>query len=137
MARKEDAEGQITPVSALGCRALAGQLHRFTTIGESRGGGLWKQNVSVSQVMNNDNNNTEAYRAAFAEASLELKELFGKIEQLNMRKERIQQVVKVLGKKIGATEATPVLQVKRKTHLPGLTVTTRLTAIKTKTETEK
>ncbi len=33
-------------------------------------------------------------RAAFTEASLELNELYGKIEQLNMRKERIQQVVK-------------------------------------------
>lgn len=87
--------------------------------------------------MNNDDNNTEAYRAAFAEASLELRQLFGKIEQLNMRKERIEQVVKVLGKKIGATEAEPILQVKRKTHLPGLTVMTRLTAIQTKTEAEK
>ncbi len=91
----------------------------------------------VSKVMNNDDNNTEAYRAAFTEASLELKELFGKIEQLNMRKERIEQVVKVLGKKIGVTDATPVLQVKRKTHLPGLTVMTRLTAIQAKTEAGK
>ncbi len=87
--------------------------------------------------MSDDNNNTEAYRAAFTEASIELKELFGKIEQLNMRKERIEQVVKVLGKKIGVTEATPIFQVKRKTHLPGLMVMTRLTAIQTKTEAEK
>lgn len=87
--------------------------------------------------MSNDDNNTEAYRAAFTEASDELKELFGKIEKLNMRKERIQQVVTVLGKKIGITEATPVLQVKHKTHLPGLTLITRLTAIQTRIDAQK
>lgn len=84
-----------------------------------------------------DNENTEAYRAAFAEASLELKELFGKIEQLNMRKDRIEQVVKVLGEKIGASEVVPTFKVRKKTHLPGLTVVTRLTVFQDKTEAEK
>jgi uncharacterized protein YydD (DUF2326 family) len=82
------------------------------------------------QMMNN-NDNTEAYRAAFDEASLELKELFGKIEQLNVRKSHIERVVQVLGRKIGVAETIETHQVRRKTHLPGLTVVTRLTAIKT------
>jgi hypothetical protein len=83
------------------------------------------------------NENNEMYEAAFAEASLELNELFGKIEQLNMRKERIEQVVKVLGRKIGATEVMPTVQVRKKTHLPSLTVVTRLTVYQNKTEAEK
>ena len=57
-----------------------------------------------------NNENKEMYEAAFAEASLELKNLFGKIEQLNMRKDRIEQVVKVLGRKIGAAEVVPTSQ---------------------------
>ncbi len=81
-----------------------------------------------------DNENTEMSRAAFAEASLELKNLFGKIEKLNMRKDRIEQVVKVLGRKIGAAEVVPTLKVRQKTHLPGLTVVTRLTVFENKPE---
>lgn len=79
----------------------------------------------------------EAYRAAFTEASLELKELFGKIEELTMRKDRIEQVVKVLGQKIGANAVVPAMKVRRKTHLPGLTVVTRLTVYEKKHEAGK
>ena len=79
----------------------------------------------------------ETFRAAFAEASLELKQLFGKIEELNMRKERIEQVVKVLGRKIGAAEVVPSFKVRRKSHLPGLTVVTRLTVFEKKAEADK
>ena len=111
---------------------MAGQLYADTTIGESRIDGVEHQNVCVRQVM--DHESEEAYRAAFAEASLELNELFGRIEELNMRKDRIEQVVKVLGRKIGATEVVPSLRVRRKTHLPGLTVVTRLTAFERKEE---
>ena len=84
-----------------------------------------------------NNENAEPYRAAFDEASLELKELFGKIEQLNVRKDRVEQVVKVLGRKIGITEPVATHRVRRKTHLPGLTVVTRLTAFQSKEEAEK
>ncbi|HEX3891997.1 MAG TPA: hypothetical protein VHW46_05450 [Terracidiphilus sp.] len=80
------------------------------------------------------NDNTEAYRAAFDEASTELKELFGKIEQLNVRKDRVEQVVTVLGRKIGIPQPVASHRVRLKTHLPGLTVVTRLTAIQGKKE---
>jgi len=83
------------------------------------------------------NEDPQVYRDAFAEASLELKELFGKIEQLNMRKEQIEQVVKVLGRRIGAAEVVPSFKVRKKTHLPGLTVVTRLTVFEKKEEAGK
>jgi len=83
------------------------------------------------------NEDSQVYRDAFAEASLELKELFGKIEQLNMRKEQIEQVVKVLGRRIGAAEVVPSFKVRKKTHLPGLTVVTRLTVFEKKEEAGK
>jgi hypothetical protein len=79
--------------------------------------------------MNNDINNKEAYRAAFAEASEELKQIFGKIEQLHLRKLRVEKAVEVLGRKIGSDRPTPVYKTQRKTHLPGLTVMTRLTVV--------
>lgn len=79
----------------------------------------------------------EAYRAAFDEASLELKQIFGRIEQLRMRKARIEKVMQVLGRKIGVVEAVTPVEVRRKTHLKGLTVVTRLTAIPAVQETEQ
>jgi hypothetical protein len=75
------------------------------------------------------NKTKEAYRAAFDEASLELKQIFGRIEQLRMRKTRIEKVVEVLGRKIGAVETPAPVEVRCKTHRTGLTVVTRLTAI--------
>ena len=76
--------------------------------------------------MNNDMNHQEAYRAAFAEASEELKQIFGKIEQLHLRRIRVEKAVEVLGRKIGSDQPVPVYKTQRKTHLPGLTVMTRL-----------
>jgi hypothetical protein len=87
------------------------------------------QTVCVGQIMNNDTNNKEAYRAAFTEASEELKEIFGKIEQLHLRKLRVEKAVEVLGRKIGSERPAPVYKIQRKTHLPGLTVMTRLTVV--------
>jgi hypothetical protein len=90
--------------------------------------------MCVGQIMNNDINNTEinnkeAYRAAFAEASEELKEIFGKIEQLHLRRIRVEKAVEVLGRKIGSDRPTPVYKIQRKTHFPGLTVMTRLSVV--------
>ena len=82
-------------------------------------------------------NTKEAYRAAFDEASLELKQIFGRIEQLRMRKTRIEKVVEVLGRKIGGVETSAPVEVRCKTHLAGLTVVTRLTAIPAVPEAEK
>jgi len=78
--------------------------------------------------MNNDVK--EAYRAAYAEAALELKEIFGKIEELHQRRTRIEKVVEVLGQKIISEQSEPVHQVRLKTQLKGLTIATRLTALK-------
>jgi hypothetical protein len=77
------------------------------------------------------NENKEAYRAAYAEAALELKEIFGKIEELHLRRTRIERVVEVLGQKIVSDQSEPLHQVHLKTQVPGLTVMTRLTALKT------
>jgi hypothetical protein len=93
------------------------------------------QNTSVGQMMNT--NTREAYRAAFDEASLELKQIFGRIEQLRMRKRQIEKVVEVLGRKIGVGETMAPVEVRRKTHLAGLTVVTRLTAVQSNQEAGK
>jgi hypothetical protein len=82
-------------------------------------------------------NTREAYRAAFDEASLELKQIFGRIEQLRMRKRQIEKVVEVLGRKIGVGETMAPVEVRRKTHLAGLTVVTRLTAVQSNQEAGK
>ena len=79
--------------------------------------------------MNNDINNREAYRAAFAEASEELKEIFGKIEQLHLRRIRVEKAVEVLGRKIGSDRPAPIYKTQRKTHFAGLTVMTRLSVV--------
>lgn len=77
------------------------------------------------------NDNNQPYRAAYAEAALELKEIFGKIEQLHLRRSRIERVVEVLGQQIVSEQSEPEHQVNLKTQLPGLTIMTRLTALKT------
>ena len=92
------------------------------------------QTMCVGQIMNNEINNTEinnkeAYRAAFVEASEELKEIFGKIEQLHLRRIRVEKAVEVLGRKIGSERPAPIYKIQRKTHFPGLTVMTRLTVV--------
>jgi hypothetical protein len=76
--------------------------------------------------MKNEINN-EAYRAAYDEATEELKQIFGRIEQLHLRKVRVERAMEVLGRKIGPDQSAPVFKVRRKTHLAGLTVVTRLT----------
>lgn len=81
--------------------------------------------------------NKDPYRAAFAEATMELKELFGKIEELHTRRSRIEKVVEVLGRKIVSDQGEQAQKVRLKTHLPGLTVVTRLTAMKIAEKTEK
>jgi len=59
----------------------------------------------VGQIMENEiNNNPEAYRAAFDEASEELKQIFGEIEQLHLRRTHIEKAVEVLGRKIGTDQ---------------------------------
>ncbi len=77
------------------------------------------------------NENKETYRAAYAEAASELQEIFGKIEELHERRTRIERVVEVLGQKIVSDQSAPLHQVHLKTRVPGLTVVTRLTALKT------
>jgi hypothetical protein len=79
--------------------------------------------------MNNDTNNQEAYRAAYDEATEELKQIFGKIEQLHLRKVRVEKAMELLGRRIGSERPAPVFKVRRKTHLPGLTVKTQLTVV--------
>lgn len=86
------------------------------------------QNTCVGQMMNNTKTK-EAYRAAFDEASHELKQIFGRIEQLRMRKARVERVMDVLGRKIGVVEAVAPVEVRRRSNLKGLTVVTRLTAV--------
>jgi hypothetical protein len=54
-----------------------------------------------------------------------------------MRKTRIEKVVEVLGRKIGVVETSAPVEVRCKTHLAGLTVVTRLTAIPAVPEAEK
>jgi hypothetical protein len=83
--------------------------------------------MCVGQIMNNDINNKEAYRAAYDEATEELKQIFGRIEQLHDRKVRVEKAMEVLGRKIGSEHPAPVFKVRHKTHLAGLTVVTRLT----------
>jgi hypothetical protein len=84
--------------------------------------------MCVGQIMNNDMNK-ETYRAAYDEATEELKQIFGKIEQLHLRKVRVEKAMEVLGRKIGSEQSAPVFKMRRKTHLAGLTVMTRLTVV--------
>jgi hypothetical protein len=87
--------------------------------------------------MENDINNQEPYRAAFDEASQELKQIFGEIEELHLRKSRVEKAVEVLGRTIQSDQPVPVYKVRRKTHLPGLTVVTRLTVAPAKLDSGK
>jgi hypothetical protein len=87
--------------------------------------------------MMNNTKTKEAYRAAFDEASTELKQIFGRIEQLRMRKARIEKVMDVLGRKIGVVEPVMPVEVRCKTHRVGLSVVTRLTAVASSQEAGK
>ncbi len=117
---------------SLGRTVVSRYHHRAITLK----GGL-HQNMCVGQNMNNDINNPEAYRAAFVEATEELKQIFGRIEQLHLRKVRIKKAMEVLENKIGTDRPAPNYQVRHKTHLPGLTVVTRLTVVPASLEAEK
>ncbi len=85
------------------------------------------QNMCVGQNMEDNINNKEPLRAAFDEASEELKQIFGEIEQLHVRKTHIENAVEALGRTVGSDHPAALYQVRRKTYLPGLTVMTRLT----------
>ncbi len=86
-------------------------------------------------MMNNDVK--EAYRAAYAEAALELKQLFGKIEELHLRRMRVEKVVEVLGRQIISDQSKLAHQVNLKTKRPGLTVVTNLTALRSAQKARK
>lgn len=75
--------------------------------------------------MKNDIDNKGFYLAALGEASEELKRIVEEIEQLGLRQTRVEKVIEVLGWKIGGT-AAPIQVVRCKTHIPGLTLVTRL-----------
>jgi hypothetical protein len=81
--------------------------------------------------MEDNINNKEPFRAAFDEASEELKQIFGEIEQLHVRKTHIEKAVEVLGRTVGSDQPASLYKVRRKTYLPGLTVVTRLTVAPT------
>ena len=80
--------------------------------------------------MEDNINNNEPFRAAFDEASEELKQIFGEIEQLHVRKTHVEKAVEALGT-IGSDHPASLYKVRRKTYLPGLTVVTRLTVTPT------
>jgi DNA repair exonuclease SbcCD ATPase subunit len=85
------------------------------------------QNMCVGQNMEDNINNKKPFRGAFDEASEELKQVSGEIEQLHDRKNRVEKAVEVLGRKIESDQEASISKIRRKTYLPGLTVVTRLT----------
>lgn len=77
--------------------------------------------------MKNDIDKRGFYLAASVSASEELKRIVEEIEQLRLRQARVQKVVEVLGWKFRSERQAPIQVVRRKTHMPGLTLMTRLT----------
>jgi len=86
--------------------------------------------------MKSDMNNKGIYLAALAEASEELKQIFEEIELLRLRQTRVERVAEVLGRKIGSDRQAPLKVVRCKTHVPGLTLLTRLSVMPMAPKTE-
>ena len=74
----------------------------------------------------------EAYRAAFDEASSELRKIFGEADRLLLRRDQVAKLMEVLNRRFGFEAHVAVDHMTLKSHQPGFTAETHLAVVETK-----
>ena len=78
----------------------------------------------------------DAYREAYNEASTELQKIFGEVERLRIRRERVAKLVEVLNKRFGFQAELAEGPMIWRSQYEGLTVATRIAIVQTMPEIE-
>jgi hypothetical protein len=73
----------------------------------------------------------DAYRKAYREASSELEKIFGEVERLQIRRDRVAKLIEVLNRRFGFHAKLAQEPITLRSQHDGLTVATRLTIVKT------
>jgi hypothetical protein len=79
----------------------------------------------------------DAYREAYKEASSELQKIFGEVERLRIRRDRVAKLVEVLNSRFGFQAQLAEDSLTWRSSHEGLAVATRLTIAQTTPEIEK
>lgn len=79
----------------------------------------------------------DAYRDAFNEASSELQEIFGQVERLRVRRDKVARLVDVLDRRFGFKAQHAEDPITWRSRHEGLTVATRMTIVRSTPEIEK
>jgi hypothetical protein len=78
----------------------------------------------------------DAYWDAFNEASSELQKIFGEVERLRVRQDRVKKLVEVLNKRFGFHAHIAQDPITWASEYEGLSVSTRINVVQTKLETD-
>jgi hypothetical protein len=78
----------------------------------------------------------DAYRDAYNEASSELQKIFGEVERLRIRRERVAKLVEVLNNRFGFRAHLADDPLTWRSQYEGLTVATRIEIVPTTPEFE-
>lgn len=73
--------------------------------------------------------NNNPYRAAFLQASCELNRIHGEVEQLNIRRQQVENLVQALKPAVGPEARVEWEPVVHMSKFEGLTVVTRLAVV--------
>jgi hypothetical protein len=78
----------------------------------------------------------DAYRDAFNEAYSELRKIFGEVERLRIRRDRVAKLVEVLNKRFGFQTQIAVNSMTWESQVEGLSVVTHVASVLTTPEIE-
>ena len=76
----------------------------------------------------------DAYRAAYNEATSELRKIFGEVERLRIRREHVARLVDVLNRKFGFHAEVAGDQLRWTSEEPGFSVITVLSTVRMKSK---
>ena len=78
----------------------------------------------------------DAYRDAYNEAHSELRKIFGEVERLRIRRDRVAKLVEVLNKRFGFQAQASTSSMSWESQVEGLTLVTRVCSVQTAPEIE-
>jgi hypothetical protein len=78
----------------------------------------------------------DAYRNAYNEAYSELRKIFGEVERLRIRRDRVAKLVEVLNKRFGFQAQIATNSMTWESQVDGLSVITHVTSVLTTPEIE-
>jgi hypothetical protein len=78
----------------------------------------------------------DAYRDAYKQASSDLQKIFGEVERLQIRKDRVAKLIEVLNRRFGFQAKLALEPITIRSEQEGLKVATRLTIVQTRPQAE-